>query len=247
MTQPREIPILRNANQVRAILAGATQIRVPVKKQPKLFQRVWRWRPRKNINLNIAHVNTALLGEYGPFGAPGDLLYCKEMWRVYSWHEGEPINVTYQDGKVREAYDPHDSLEFDHWSERMFEQSSDDCKAAGWLVPRDTGCYQHPEEGHDDDDAPTRWRSSTTMPKWVSRIHLRVTRVWCQQVQSISYRDCLAETALASCESSLPAVNTYTCAHSAFRGDWDRDYDKKFPWSSNPWIFGCEVERIDKC
>ncbi len=204
MTQPREIPILRNANQVRAILAGATQMRVPVKTTPPSPAYSLKWFDESPVYSPDGGEGYywgdgwATVGPVkSPFGAPGDLLYCKETWA---------ISGQYKDGPRYEY------------------------RAA-------------PADGEDFRSV-SRWCSSPTMPKEASRIWLRVNRVWCQQVQSISYLDCLAETALATSESSLPAVNTYTCAHSAFRGEWDRDYDKKFPWSSNPWIFAASFSRI---
>ncbi len=224
--QPREIPILRNGDQVRAILAGATQMRVPVKTTPPSPAYSLEWFDESPVYSPDGGEGWywgdgwATVGPVkSPFGAPGDLLYCKETWAI----EWPPFGGALTSPLLRYRADgsAQGCLNIDGYQDWYFTPGR---------VVRPGVC-----------------RSSTTMPKWAARIWLRVNRVWCQQVQSISYLDCLAETALATSESSLPSVNTYTCAHSAFRGDWDRDYDKKgLSWNANPWIFGCECERIER-
>ena len=143
MSEPREIPILRNAAQVRAILNGATQIRVPCKPQP----------PSK---LHFACVGGKGFGFFdhewnkhkSPFGGPGDLLWVRETWG--SAADG---NIFYR------ASDPGIHTNYTNVN--------------GSLWPG--------------------WKSPVTMPKDAARIWLRVKRVWCQQVQSVSEADCWAE------------------------------------------------------
>ncbi len=184
MTQPREIPILRNGDQVRAILAGATQMRVPCKTQPETYE------GESGLQFELPGWHGSLgadrfAREFGPFGAPGDVLYCKETWACTNDYDGNIL----LDG-------------------RKALYRADDPNQTSSIIP-------------------SRWRSSVHMPKAVARTWLRVTRVWVEQVQSISEADAITE----GVEDEV----------------WDSTYGKKHPWSANPWVFGCEFERIDKC
>lgn len=54
------------------------QTRRPMKPQPVLENGVWRWRPRKGIDLNMEHLNTVMVAKYAPYLR--EVVYLKEAW-----------------------------------------------------------------------------------------------------------------------------------------------------------------------
>ena len=243
MSEPREIPILRNAAQVRAILNGATQIRVPVK-HPERLQDL------------MLHGEEA---EWGPFGGPGDLLYVKETWRPIKVQGGSGMYAgTISDHiEYRANEDELNALKCVRASSGLSYVGEPDNYAS---IFADAGYWSSRCGGSGP------WRSSTQMPKWACRIWRRVTRVWMQQVQEISPEDCVAEgcsrfgaeylrldTPFRTPEGYLsgPQGRTpeqrreFVAFHlrGEYRESWDFCYAKKHPWASNPCVFGCEVER----
>lgn len=207
MTQPREIPILRNGDQIRAILAGATQIRVPMNPQPEymLDPPPCEWFAPTIIRRGEEVPGKEIYGTYNedqswksPFGAPGDLLYCKETW-------------------------------------------SHGCNDFG--TTRDTIHYRADGLDHDGH----KWTSSVHMLKRYARIWLRVNRVWVQQVQEISITDVRAEGIHGDTyQEELGCMGEDPRSARIYFGEhWDTTYGTKFSWSANPWIVGCEFERIE--
>ena len=245
MTKPREIPILRNGAQVRAILAGATQMRVPVKEQPT---EPITWHIGSN-DCEWFHPAIIRRGEEAPgpltYGfatedehwkspfAPGDLLYCKETWATHEAFDDCPPRIV----------PPEEIVWYRTYSVGI-------CEADGSVLRNNFH---------------GRIRNAVHMPKWAARIWLRVNRVWVEQVQSISEADAIAENSdnngeyVAYCPDCRGyGIVGFDCDHSrdcrygcdsptgALAALWDSIYGKKFPWSDNPWVFGCEFERIER-
>lgn len=78
------------------------------------------------------------------------------------------------------------------------------------------------------------------MPRWASRITLRVKRVWVERVDSISESDATAEG--LGDDSELWHLSFD--AQGRFQSLWDSIYLDRFPWSSNPWVWCCEFEVV---
>lgn len=72
------------------------------------------------------------------------------------------------------------------------------------------------------------WRPSIFMPRWASRITLEVTGVRVERVQEISEEDAQAEGVAHRCD---------------YKVVWDAINGKKYPWSSNPWVWVIEFKR----
>lgn len=105
-----------------------------------------------------------------------------------------------------------------------------------------------------------RWRPSIFMPRWASRITLRVTDVRAKRVQDISEEDALAEGVREITKdgmvkkyavydfgdySSTPWQDMPRDTKTAFRVLWDSINAKRgYSWKSNPWVWCYTFERI---
>ena len=120
----------------------------------------------------------------------------------------------------------------------------------------------------DSDTAHTlRFRPSIFMPRWASRITLEIVNVRVERLRDISTKDAEAEGvqyAVAKSEEhpekvTPPIPLTGPCVphfqklkdithdslmRANYAGLWDSIYGKKFPWSSNPWVWVIEFKRL---
>lgn len=99
-----------------------------------------------------------------------------------------------------------------------------------------------------------RWRSSIFMPRWVSRITLKVTSIRVERVQDISEEDAQAEGVEATMVDEVPngylisdlGKTVLISAVEEFSFLWDSINAKRgHPWGSNPWVWVIEFERVD--
>lgn len=81
-----------------------------------------------------------------------------------------------------------------------------------------------------------KWRPSIHMPRWASRILLRVTAVRIERVIDISEADALAEGATPGKYLGLDRA-----AARSFSDLWDSIYNN---WDTNPWVWVIEFERV---
>lgn len=82
---------------------------------------------------------------------------------------------------------------------------------------------------------PTRWRPAIHMPRWASRLTLRLTDVRVQRVQEITEDDAIAE--------GIPRA--YPIAKVEFQDLWDDiNAERGYPWPSNPWVWALSFEVI---
>lgn len=87
---------------------------------------------------------------------------------------------------------------------------------------------------------PGKWRPSIFMPRWASRITLRVINVRVERVQDISETDAKAEGA-----KPWPDVGVGPHYKSPFRNLWDSINAKRgYAWSDNPWVWVVEFEQV---
>lgn len=102
-----------------------------------------------------------------------------------------------------------------------------------------------------------RWQSPIFMPRWASRILLRVVNVWPERLQDISRGDALRE-GLPSFFSNLGYTRSdprqifqvssrdeggYTNPVEAFENWWNSIYAKRgYGWDVNPWVLVREFE-----
>jgi len=94
-----------------------------------------------------------------------------------------------------------------------------------------------------DSDYPVKWKPSIHMPKWACRIWLEIINIKVEKLQDIRMSDCEAEGAKDYLYGEYP--NSYnikkagSCLRHNFHRLWDSINEKKHPWASNPWVWGC--------
>jgi hypothetical protein len=107
------------------------------------------------------------------------------------------------------------------------------------------------------DNEPVKWKPSIHMPRWASRITLEITNVRVERLQEISEEDCLKEGIQKSDNEGLRnwpymganhhikgTPKVFSFARQAFESLWDSINGKKYPWSSNPWVWVVEFKRM---
>ncbi len=95
-----------------------------------------------------------------------------------------------------------------------------------------------------DGEAPTTWTPSIHMPRWASRLTLRITDVRVERLQEISADDCRAEGHPTDWSRS-PAPEVHDdAARDWYRDLWD-SINGSGAWDANPWVWVVEFERLD--
>lgn len=102
-----------------------------------------------------------------------------------------------------------------------------------------------------------RWRPSIHMPRYASRIQLRVTGVRVERLQDISCDDIRAEGVVAGMQANheqWPVKNIKDDCyqlHQDFVWLWDKINGKPrkngvdISWSANPWVWVVEFEKVN--
>lgn len=251
----RERPILFSAPMVRAILDGRkTQTRRIVKPMAGR-QREWLTEER------LAMVPRGVVGSWGcgfgwqmdhpaggpggwircPYGVPGDLLWVRESGAL-----------------LREAYDHNPQVGEDLWRD------------AGWRYADGSvaQCRDYdPPLNEWVEECAARQRPSIHMPRWASRITLRIADVRVERLNEISEADAIAEgvrrigegyPSFANPDSDWHAgPNLWTVedggpfggslnsptAPGAFQMLWE-SINGPGSWDENPWVWVVAFERI---
>lgn len=104
--------------------------------------------------------------------------------------------------------------------------------------------------GADDPYARHTWMPSIHMPRWMSRINLEITNVRAERLNEISDEDALAEGAPETMSDTYRvrggAKREYDIIGAAgcFSALWHKINGKKYPWSSNPWVWVIEFKKV---
>lgn len=80
------------------------------------------------------------------------------------------------------------------------------------------------------------WKPSIFMPRSASRITLEITNVRVERLNEITEMDAEAEGVYVWSDSGNPAIWKFHCL-------WDDINGKKYPWSSNPWVWVVEFQK----
>lgn len=211
-------PILMSGPMVRACLKGTkTMTRRTIKEARDIGARCTdEVRSFGDGSYYIcAHDGTHMIGEFRcPYGQPGDLLWVRETWGT--------------------ATRP---CPFQGWRDGIELRADANCDAS--ILP----LYEaEPPEGVEMPAHTGRWRPSIHMPRWASRLTLRVTDVRVQRLQDISEADAEAEGVWSVFDQD--AARTPGTALGCFPHLWDSINGKRAPWDSNPWVWAVRFDPI---
>ncbi len=225
-------PIIFSSSMVRSIRCGnKTQTRRVIKSQP---------------------TESGPCQVICPYGEVGELLWVRENWRVGAWDEnGALVCVDYLSGGFSNYLQTPEDYDF----EKLWIQSCDDAEKAGLKTDAD-GQYSW-EKGA----SPCRKRPSIFMPRWASRLSLKITGLRAERVQEISDDDAIAEGMFFtdygkdkfgnqlegwSFQKTKRWEQCLGSARFAFGNLWNSINGKRGAgWNGNPWVWVIEFEVIN--
>jgi len=206
-------PILFSAPMVRALLEGRkTQTRRVVKPQPPEGTDALRDIPGENRWWAAYATHDANGVTYRPLGSD----------QQHSWRcpYGQPGNLLY----VKEAWAQR--LDRDHLNGTELYESG--VREAWYWADGPGKCCRTGCAG-----AAGRYRHARFMPRWASRLTLRITDVRVEQLQDISDEDAIAEGLM----TPSPVV--------AYRDLW-KSIHGPGSWDANPWVWVLAFETIHR-
>lgn len=237
-------PILFNGDMVRAILDGRkTQTRRPVMPQPFMGDKGW-------FDADLAnHIKRV---EFSADGGTWWWLanYTHDDDRGYSqggYDAKCPYGVPGDELWVRETFNTMSA----HWCDVLRSGTAD---PEEMTQARKFACDYRADRA--DKPYPFKWTPSIHMPRWASRLTLRVTDVRVQRVKDITEDDARAEgaqrfDAIPVGRLGSPArwsmgtpTTTDQCLGTprfAFGNAWEKAYGQA-AWDSNPYVWAISFE-----
>ena len=237
-TETRSRPILFSGEMVRAILDGRkTQTRRVVKPQPANgceyvingagTMAIHRGVVPRPVLVPLAKPKHEHVHCLPcPYGQPGDELWVREAWR--------PLYLGYDYCDVEYRADAPTRIERACFGERSREQAHLFGEKSGWGMS---------------------WCTPIHMPRWASRLTLRITDVRVERVQDISHDD--AELEGVDMHDSMTyageVTQVYSCAgftgnspRDVFAQIWDSiNAARGHGWDANDWVWALTLERIN--
>lgn len=239
----QERPILFSGEMVKAILAGRkTQTRRVIKDYPWTRPPYYFCGLRNGLGYPASEGATwagfTCKGYHSPcyvkcpYGKPNDLLWVREAWCPANSENGPVVcyRATYGRRYLVDECNPVDYS--------LYPTTGNDAWCA-WAGDLESGT-----EG--------KWRSSIFMPRWASRISLRIEDVRVERLQEISESDSIAE-GLVSWPSTCRSATHYgltiadvweTDPRLTYKRLWnDINAKRGYSWDSNPWVWVIEFRR----
>ena len=135
--------------------------------------------------------------------APGDLLWVRETWQAHSW-ASDCVTIRYRAQEKTVGFtDQIEQIAYPEGNKNTFK----------FVAPK----------------GPDHWRPSIHMPRWASRLTLRVTDVRVQRVREISEGDARHE--------GIPNARYAVRPDLSFRDLWDSlNAPRGYGWDANPWV-----------
>jgi hypothetical protein len=145
------------------------------------------------------------------YGKPGDLLWVRETWGAV-WPADEPVPLRQCEIEYRADLPP--------------------------------GCTDRPGEWPADESTGPevpKWRPSIHMPRWASRITLRITDIRVERLQDITENDAKAE----GCDPVVHPDGAVDCGtrKTTFAKLWN-SINGPGAWEANPWVWAISFERV---
>ncbi|MEQ4652934.1 hypothetical protein AB7092_07985 [Providencia rettgeri] len=115
------------------------------------------------------------------------------------------------------------------------------------LCTKSTFAYKATHKPSDLDegwDEVIKWKPSTQMPRWASRITLEITNIRVERLQSISEEDAKAEGYDNSQSDAANSIGWFEKPIRAFRRDWE-NINGTDGWNSNPWVWVIEFKKVE--
>ena len=173
-----------------------------------------------------------------PYGQPGDRLWVRETWKPGAWRDDGRIAIDYkaspeltQTPWVKIPNDDMDKKFNDLW-----HSWSNEAEEAG-LVADDDGYYLW-EPGK----SPLKWRPSIFMPRWASRITLRIVSVRVERINQITEEDACAEGAPTLTAVAEGGKQSHQLGFMAL---WNTINAKRgFGFDVNPWVWVINFEMV---
>lgn len=228
----KESPILFSGPMVRAILDGRkTQTRRVIKDVSadcELFINAGDgfWQQCYRDDSGAIH-SKSWLTKF-PYGAPGDRLWVKETWQYFDWTEdGEPF--------IRYAADNHCTLKHvnsDEWGEKIWDIFCDLSKPENFNIDRRA--------------SDRRWRPSIHMPRWASRITMRITDIRVERLQKIDGTGAMAEGCPDKYVDGAESASVDALSTEWFADLWQSINGNRpgCSWDDNPWVWVICFERV---
>lgn len=233
-------PILMSGLMVKAILEGRkTQTRRIVKPQPQeSFSQDygpdgeptkrrcygWVWVPRDDgpwYSVNHPPILNAC-----PYGKLDDRLWVRETWRCN--HIGG-MRIEYKAGGA--------CLEFEDWPDDV---------APPYIKPDAPSQIKRTTQQLAGEKIPDAWRPSIHMPRWASRLTLRVESVQVERLQEITEEDADREGCHA--DDFRPDPNTeYASSREVFAALWDKLNANRpgCSWADSPWVWVVSFSKVE--
>lgn len=212
-------PILFSGPMVRALLEGRKTQTRRVLKSPRDGSG-WYRHPETGAIINSMGGPLPTV----PY-APGDLLWVREnaAVRYTSWNktDGHRHSVDY-------------AADFDDGGHYIAKTS---CGAG---IRKGEAPSLFPRRSHRRDGR-LQWCPSIHMPRWASRLTLKVTDVRVQRLQDISEEDARAEGVENDSDGwrdyTMPHTQCCGSARDSFRTLWNSlNEERGFGWEANPWV-----------
>lgn len=178
-----------------------------------------------------------------PYGKPGDILWVRENGQLVAWdfEDGE-ATIHYENGDEETFIIPDDDKSLD-WVNKQIQKL--ERKGVLRLVKT---------EGEEDRFEFTGKKQplipSIHMPKWTSRIFLKITSIKVERLQDITEEEAISEGVEKYHDS--PFYKNYTTqngwvatAQASFYSLWEK-INGLNSWKANPWVWVIEFKQIEK-
>lgn len=209
----REKGLIFNSEMVRAILDGRkTQTRRPIKWKQTRFTEIGEREDGSKWPWSEDAEHVCDFWHPCPFGAVGDRIWVRETW-------SSDFANYYPNDRVWYAADNNRQLDID-------------------MVDGVRGIYSPESDVH----VPFRWHPSIHMPRWASRILLKITDVRVERLNSISDADAKAEGCCYGRGGGVPDFAVTPADH--FPTLWASIYGEE-SWKANPWVWVISFKRVE--